>query len=495
MDRTCGHHLFPIMCFCNVTCTTDYSEHLECACSGVSPPISVLIEATCSGEYDGEPKEVHGRCEVNPPRSSCLMHPEDFSEILSYETECTVVVRDPPTAQAIDSASLKLGDIVKTLPPYNVSMTRDTEGVNITWDINNYMDILLRYSVRLTDTTDPTKVRIFEENNQYFLIDFSNLLPNTRYQVDVQASLSPKNGLYLGPWSAWSPSVDIMKGGETDLVWYVFIAAPLCVMGLCCFLNPFCLKKVQLITFIPDIPDPTPFFKPLHHKYEGNFKDWVHPMFSEAEVLMVAPKPVPLSDQKLLLLSQHGKQPTERWVQREEEEEEGDDENQEGQEGEPVDVVRDALHPDGPSFPGHLSLHMVVLSGVERDERAPELHGGGGAGPVEAEGVAMVGGEVGLLAYGAGEGGLWFGVNPDPDPDPDLDLDLDPAPGRVLLASYKWTEPWDDDYPRVDLDTVDSGFGESDCSSPVCSEAASEEEPGGAGFFTSDGGVYVRQWT
>ncbi|KAJ3598556.1 hypothetical protein NHX12_002065 [Muraenolepis orangiensis] len=341
----------PVTCFCNVSCTTDYEEYLECACSDVPPPSSVVLEAECS----------------------CLMRPDNFSLIMSVDTVCRVVARDPHRAPVARSAQRDswwlLGDMVKTLPPLDVRVRRGEGSVNVSWDVDNYMQMPLRYRVRLRD---PAKVRVFEETNQYLVMESSSLLPNTRYQVDIQASLSPDDGPFKGPWSAWSPTVDIMHNYK--------------------------------------------------HKYDWNFKDWVRPMFSEAEVLMVAAPPVPVSDQKLLLCSPKG---------------------------DPIDIVRDALQPGRPSFP---SLHMVVLSG---DERGPE-------------------------------------------PGPRFAVDPDPESGRVLLASYRW-KPWDNDdddsYPRMDLDTGDSGFGESECGSPFSLEGASSEEQ--AGFFIQDGGLksnYIRQW-
>ncbi|KAG7282964.1 hypothetical protein CRUP_028481 [Coryphaenoides rupestris] len=291
-----------VRCFCNVACTTNYSEHLECACSGISPPSSVELEVHCCNDDETEVRE---KCWVHPPGSGCHMYIKDLD--VSVDTKCTARVRDQD-----GSPAWLLGDIVKAMPPFNVSATHGAGGVNITWNVKLYphmRSMRLRYRVRLRD---PTEVRIFNETNQYFFVDYSWLRPNTRYQADIQA----------------------------------------------CFL----------------------FFQPLHQKYGGNFKDWVHPVFSEAEVLMAAG------------------------------------------------------------------------GGI----------GGGAAGTSERF--------------------------------PRL------TPRRVWLEGRMcgWTEPWDDDYPRVDLDTVDSGFGESDCSSPVCADLPSEEEPqGSAPLFGQEGGVksnYVRQW-
>ncbi|XP_056448320.1 interleukin 21 receptor, tandem duplicate 1 [Gadus chalcogrammus] len=450
-----------VTCLCNITCTTDYERYLECQCANV-PQSSIGLEANCSGEYDGEVIAILSSCELRPPQSSCKMQPEDFFKIVSADTNCTVRViyplgpstdplgptKDPlgpstdllglPPPGVVESNSWFLGDIVKPLPPSNLRVTHHGGRVNLTWEVDSYKHCL-SYRVRIRD---PTQVRSFELLQQYLAMDASSLPPSFRSQADVQACLCPESYL-KGPWSAWSPAVDLTEvlvpvGGEIRLVLCVAVPALLCVIALCYVSKPFFTKKVQFLMFVPD---PGPFFKPLRDKYDGNFKEWVHPAFSEEEVLRVAA--VPASDQKLLPLSHHGnhiRRPGERAC----------------------------------AVPGLLSLRTVVLSGFGGDGGPPEIRGRGGggtggAGPPPAPGAAEEeeGGDVPAEASS-------------------------PAPRPSPLGGPR--DPWDDDYPRVDLDTVDSGFGESACSSPVSSEHATAAE---AGFFPPDErgkSNYIRQW-
>lgn len=67
---------------------------------------------------------------------------------------------------------------------------------------------------------------------------------------------------------------------------------------------------------------------------------------------------------------------------------------------------------------------------------------------------------------------------------------------QVSLFSYSSNEHSDDGYPQMvlDLDTIDSGFLESDCSSPSGfdgKERTETESLDGVGVFQSN---YVKQW-
>lgn len=66
---------------------------------------------------------------------------------------------------------------------------------------------------------------------------------------------------------------------------------------------------------------------------------------------------------------------------------------------------------------------------------------------------------------------------------------------RVSLDSFASNEPSEDGYPHVDLDTIDSGFGE--CSSPGASDSNSTEQIDSDSFpehKSSSNSNYVKQW-
>ncbi len=74
---------------------------------------------------------------------------------------------------------------------------------------------------------------------------------------------------------------------------------------------------------------------------------------------------------------------------------------------------------------------------------------------------------------------------------PHVQLD---EPERVSLDSFVLNEQSEDGYPHVDLDTIDSGFGE--CSSPGASDSNIAEQMHSVSFHEHKGSNsnYVKQW-
>lgn len=135
-------------------------------------------------------------------------------------------------------------------------------------------------------------------------------------------------------------------------------------------------------------------------------------------------------------------------------------------------------------FMEHISIHTVTLSGDEfRDDVTSQssirsyqdgesfgsLDDGGGAARLDIAGVRPVHHENQISLE-------------------HLNFQLD-EPDQLFLDSFVCNEQSEDGYPHVDLDTIDSGFGE--CSSPAASSAA-----GQADLFAHEhkNTNYVKQW-
>lgn len=161
--------------------------------------------------------------------------------------------------------------------------------------------------------------------------------------------------------------------------------------------------------------------------------------------------------------------------------------------GSPPSVARSA---------GHVSIHTVTLSGEESEEdvtsrsslRSYQEAGSFGSfvgtdrGRCRLEGVhvsrrdAQSGTSPRLEAHRADDSSV-----------DSLSYEAD-APfndaERVSLDSFVSNEQSEDGYPRVDLDTIDSGYGE--CGSPGAPEANRAELPDS--FHECKDSNYVRQW-
>uniref|UniRef100_A0A8C5E2X1 Interleukin-21 receptor-like n=1 Tax=Gouania willdenowi TaxID=441366 RepID=A0A8C5E2X1_GOUWI len=179
------------------------------------------------------------------------------------------------------------------------------------------------------------------------------------------------------------------------------------------------------------IPQPGDFFKPLYHSYGGNFKEWVKPVFSEYDYLHVASSS-PCSLGLKQNLSGYG---------------DGEDEGE--LHHHPLPQPSD----DGGTSPS-ISLHTVVLSG---DHLQQEV---------------LVGS---IQDHQEG-----------PQRSSRSSVQRPQEPERVSLDSFVSTDPSEDSYPHMDLDTVDSGFGES--SDPH------QEDPEDQKNRENQKSNYVRQW-
>lgn len=145
----------------------------------------------------------------------------------------------------------------------------------------------------------------------------------------------------------------------------------------------------------------------------------------------------------------------------------------------------------GGSSLGHISMDTVTVSGQEgtmsdwdrgsgRNRPDPSFHGANQRAPGVSD-------EDDVLGLDEREGLNERGYDNDMDHIEEISLD-----------SFSSNEHQDDGYPQMglDLDTIDSGFLESDCSSPVNSECDGSDQMDAA---LLDAGVgahsnYVKQW-
>lgn len=498
---------------CNVTCSTDYKASLNCSCSCSVPTHSVFLHAKCSGEDI----EVNGTCELEPPQSWCVMYPEMFHDVTSVGTTCTTAVSqhgDQVIMSYNESSSWELCDVVKPLPPFDVQVT-NTEGFyNIVWAHDIKEDCLI-YTVRVRESKhlskDPVHSLLVEE--KHILLDSMRLQPHVKYTVDVKAKFCPEI-LYEGPWSEWSSTAELgTTGGSTDIEginkqwWFVplsIILIGFLMLGIS--KKTYLQKKLQRFYIIPK---PEEFFKPLHQNHGGNFKEWVKPLFSEYDYLRINSQVQMNSEKQPDVL---------QWNNEKQSYREDSEMKQGGHFLHMLQPHRNSLllSQDGGSSQGtghstgHISIHTVTLSGEEefeeevasrssvntlRSYQDGERFGSFGEDNREHAGYDLEEPEMARLDRESG-------VLPHHENHISNDLLVENMnfqphvllnePERVSLDSFASNEQSEDGYPHVDLDTIDSGFGE--CSSPGASDSNTAEQIGSFHEHKSSNSNYVKQW-
>ncbi|XP_066529857.1 interleukin 21 receptor, tandem duplicate 1 [Hoplias malabaricus] len=487
---------------CNVTCTTDYISSFNCSISVSEGPVSCDVEAECRDESES----VNGRCVIRPPLHWCTIQQNGFYQLMSPDTTCTLKAKRSQSQESeYTSKIVELYAIVKPQQPLNLSLTRNDGNFNLSWDmvyeLDGGLDDDLIYRVRLQPKDDlDEKLRkefTINEDRRYQEITCDMVSPGKAYVASVQAAVSPR--LFSSEWSEWSISSEWtcpQPDSFTEPNHYLLLLLLLLVLLfalLIFFGKQGWLKKMGVLQYIPN---PQDFFKPLYHTYQGDFKKWVGPVltFNSLDILEKSAPLQVLSEKQLAAL------PLQKELL------------QETNSGE--SSLRDwsllSLVNPGSKFyflggsslgtthsSGHISMDTVTVSGQEgtmsewtgesgRSRADPSFHRAGQRAPgvSDQEDVLELGGREGLEHRHLDNWQLEAN-------------DIDNIE-EISLDSYSSNEHSDDGYPQMglDLDTIDSGFLESDCSSPMNSECDTSEHPdapllgGGVGAHSN----YVKQW-
>ncbi|XP_072531041.1 interleukin-21 receptor-like [Salminus brasiliensis] len=490
---------------CNVSCTTDYFSSLNCSISASEGPVSCDVEANCSDEIE----TVQGGCVIRPPNQWCIITPENFYSISEHDTKCTLTAKPSdlqPGVELYTSRTVKLDSIIKPLQPFNLTLTNrnGSEDLILSWDVpyasHAYaLENELMYLVCLTPKSDQNKESCkipmnIREDRKYLEIECKQLVPGQAYVASIKASVNSRN-FPSSQWSEWSTSIELtcpspdapdLTGTNRYLVLLLMLVVlPLALLFF--FGKQGWLKKLGLFQYIPN---PQDFFKPLYHTYQGDFKKWVGPVltFNSFDTLEKSVPLQVLSEKQLAALS----------LQSELLQESGSGGSSLG-DWSRVNPSSSKRYFFGDSSlgttrsSGHISMDTVTVSGQEgtmSDWSGGSQRNRPDPGPTRAAGVSD---EDDVLGLGGSDG-----LGERSFDDWQLRANAVDNIEGISLASYGSNEHSDDGYPQVglDLDTIDSGFLESDCSSPMTSECDGSERMeaallgGGIGSHSN----YVKQW-
>ncbi|XP_029695018.1 interleukin 21 receptor, tandem duplicate 1 isoform X2 [Takifugu rubripes] len=460
-----------------VTCSTDYNVSLNCSCSDAVQAQPVFLHVSCRDQGD----EVNDSCEVKPSESWCVMFPFGFELFTSTSTMCTAQVLDEDGARisGSESSSWALCDVVKPEPPSQVQVTNMDDFYNITWDHSNQQDCLT-YMVRIREANGFSEEPVYSLPSQgkRLQLDHERLQPQVNYTVDVKAKMC-FNNLYKGPWSEWSPTVHFRSTRTAGIIysdtlnWHFFYIPPsvLAFVVLVFLVLLYWIRKREIM----QIPKPDYFFAPLYRNYGGNFKEWVNPVFRECDYAIISPQ-VPMKSEHDVIQLNSEKQSCV--------------ENKEGKQN--GHLFHELQAQDGSLLPcqdggsdsssdqiGRISIHTVTLSEEEVFEEEGASQSSGcvlrrdrerfeffGAAMEEQAGYGLEEAERGLLLQHQADRRASAGDNQVP-----LHIQLFEEE-RASLNSLTLNEQSDDGYPHVDLDTIDSGFGEYN--SPGASQGAQQ---------------------
>ncbi|NWQ78301.1 IL21R protein, partial [Columbina picui] len=141
--------------------------------------------------------------------------------------------------------------------------------------LNEELEYELRYK-RRTDTWETQKTKAVHEDKRTLVILPWELQPNTEYEFQVRARPREDTG-YRGFWSEWSPPL-VLKTSPPGMYYQLSLPLqlmPCFAPVMCAVLQSLSLFSSSLWKKMACIPDPAAFFKPLYQVHNGDFKKWV----------------------------------------------------------------------------------------------------------------------------------------------------------------------------------------------------------------------------
>uniref|UniRef100_A0A8C9F0T6 IL21R protein n=1 Tax=Pavo cristatus TaxID=9049 RepID=A0A8C9F0T6_PAVCR len=141
--------------------------------------------------------------------------------------------------------------------------------------LNEELEYQLRYK-RKADTWETQKIKSVHEDKRTLVILPWELQGNTEYEFQVRARPREDTG-YYGFWSEWSSRLTLKTSPaavtqRAGMGWMLFFVV---AMVITASITAFLAKQQSLWKRIACIPDPSAFFKPLYLMYNGDFKKWV----------------------------------------------------------------------------------------------------------------------------------------------------------------------------------------------------------------------------
>ncbi|NWV33300.1 IL21R protein, partial [Grantiella picta] len=157
---------------------------------------------------------------------------------------------------------------------YNISWETIYQNSSL-YFLNEELEYQLRYK-RRTDTWENQKTKVVHEDKRTLLILPWELQANTEYEFQVRARPRQDSG-YGGFWSEWSSPLSLKTSPSAvtqtaDIEWLLLFGI---VVAIVASITTFLAKQQSLWKKMACIPDPAPFFKPLYMAHNGDFKKWV----------------------------------------------------------------------------------------------------------------------------------------------------------------------------------------------------------------------------
>ncbi|NXN11529.1 IL21R protein, partial [Indicator maculatus] len=141
--------------------------------------------------------------------------------------------------------------------------------------LNEELEYQLRYK-RRTDTWEAQKTKAVHQDIRTLVILPWELQVNAEYELQVRAKPRKGSG-YGGVWSEWSPPLALTTRPAAvtqtaGMGWLLLFGV---IVAITASIATILAKQQSLWKKVACIPDPASFFRPLYLVHNGDFKKWV----------------------------------------------------------------------------------------------------------------------------------------------------------------------------------------------------------------------------
>ncbi|NXG41171.1 IL21R protein, partial [Psilopogon haemacephalus] len=141
--------------------------------------------------------------------------------------------------------------------------------------LNEELEYQLRYKRRM-DTWETQKTKAVHDDRRTLLIQPWELQANAEYELQVRAKPRRDSG-YGGVWSEWSLPLALTArpaavAQTAGLGWLLLFGG---VVAITASVTTVLAKQQSLWKKVACIPDPASFFRPLYVAHNGDFKKWI----------------------------------------------------------------------------------------------------------------------------------------------------------------------------------------------------------------------------
>ncbi|XP_077129636.1 interleukin-21 receptor [Ranitomeya variabilis] len=283
-------------CCQDLHCVIDFIDTLACEYRE-DKSLNTSVSHTMSANWTFE--ELYETCILVECEKKheyiCNIDMEDFS----VDGNCTLTITTNINGRYHSNQICKLfmiGHHFKPVPPFNLTVSI-SENYNISWE-TYYDNHLMRggelayelsYKKDEESWLDQKTIQVLEDDKNVVLLR-SYFQPSEQYVARIRAH-PRKTSIYRGHWSEWSemvswttPTDDVKALPPTEdqhikiqigvISGIIAILAFLGIILTCFRYTPPMWKKVWVV-----VPDPEPFFKPLYKGHHGDFKSWLGPHY------------------------------------------------------------------------------------------------------------------------------------------------------------------------------------------------------------------------